>query len=100
MNQIHLDRAAIEQKVQAQVARWRELVTSAVVSDGRQLLNETLEGPLVFTPLPEQRKVYRFVGPVVTGKVIAGVIGYPPELASPKGIEDFFRLVGAARRAA
>lgn len=85
INQIHLDRPAIEQKVQAQVARWRELVAWATITDGRQLLNEMLEGPLVFTPQPEQGKVYRFVGPLVTGKVIAGIIGYPPEMASPTG---------------
>jgi len=30
--------------VQAQVAHWRELVASAVVIDGRQLLNEIWKG--------------------------------------------------------
>ena len=85
VNQIHRDRAAIEQKVQAQVARWRELVASAEVGDGRQLLNEMLEAPLRFTPLPERGKVYEFAAPVATGKVIAGLIGYPPEDTSPTG---------------
>jgi hypothetical protein len=48
--------------VQAQVAHWRELVASAVVIDGRQLLNEILEGLLKFTPLPKHGKVSRVWG--------------------------------------
>src|SRR3954469_11271960 len=88
INQIHMDRPAIEQKVQTQVTRWQELVASAVVSDGRQLLNEVLEGPLKFTPLPNQGKVYHFTGLLVTGKVIAGIIGYPLEGTSPTGHPD------------
>jgi chorismate mutase len=81
LNQIHTDRAEVERKVQAQVAKWRALVGSAVVSDGRQLLNEILEGPLRFTP---EGKTYRFVGPVASGRLIAGMV-LPPNVASPRG---------------
>jgi hypothetical protein len=58
--------------VQAQVATWRALLDPAVVGDGRQLLNEILEGPLRFTP---EGQSYRFVGPVATGRLIAGMVG-------------------------
>jgi DNA invertase Pin-like site-specific DNA recombinase/chorismate mutase len=81
INKIHADRAEVECKVQAQVGRWRELAASAVVGDGRQLLNEMLEGPLRFTP---DGKTYKFAGPVVTGRMIAGMV-FPPNVASPRG---------------
>jgi hypothetical protein len=50
--QIRVDRAAIEARVQAQVAQWRTLLTASV-DDGRQLLREVLRGPLMFTPTAE-----------------------------------------------
>jgi hypothetical protein len=78
VNQIHADRGEVERKVQPQVAKWRALVETAVVSDGRQLLNEMLEGPLRFTP---EGRTYRFVGPLTTGRLIAGMV-FPPSVAS------------------
>jgi hypothetical protein len=87
VNRIHADRAEVERKVQAQVAAWRDLLESAVVSDGRQLLKEMLEGPLRFTP---EGKTYRFVGPVATGRLITGMVGLPPNMASPAGFEPAF----------
>jgi hypothetical protein len=98
VNQIHADRPEVERKVQAQVAAWRALVGSAVVSDGRQLLKEMLEGPLRFTP---EGKTYRFVGPVATGRLIAGIVGLPPNVASPTDtgrlwIAETHRLISLA----
>lgn len=49
MHQIHVDRAAIEAKVQSRVADWRQLLSGSV-ADGRQLLREVLEAPLRLTP--------------------------------------------------
>jgi hypothetical protein len=62
------------------------------VSDGRQLLNEILESPLKFTPLPKQGKVYHCTGPLVTGKVIAEIIEYPLEGSSPTGTAEGWPL--------
>lgn len=70
VDQIHMDRAAVEARVQAQVASWRALLTESV-EDGRTLLREVLSGPLVFTPEGEG---YRFGAPVATGELIAGAV--------------------------
>jgi hypothetical protein len=48
LHQIHVDRVAIEAKVQSAVADWRGLLSGSV-ADGRQLLREVLESPLRFT---------------------------------------------------
>jgi hypothetical protein len=49
--------------VQCNVAKWRELVGSAVVSDGRQFLNEICKARC---GSPPEGKTDRFVGPVAT----------------------------------
>jgi hypothetical protein len=49
LHQIHVDRAAIEAKVQRAVGGWRELLSGSV-ADGRQMLREVLEAPLRLTP--------------------------------------------------
>jgi hypothetical protein len=80
LHQIHVDRAAIEAKVQRAVADWRGLLSGSV-ADGRQLLREVLEAPLRFTP---DGRTYRFTAPVATGKLIAGAV-LPTKMASPRG---------------
>lgn len=78
------DRAAIEQQVLARVARWRDLLTTHV-ADGRQLLREVLDGPLMFTP---NGKTYRFEGAADTEKLLGEVAVALPgatSVASPRG---------------
>ena len=85
LHQIHVDRVAIEAKVQSAVADWRGLLSGSV-TDGRQLLREVLESPLRFTP---DGKTYRFTAAVATGKLIAGAV-LPTFVASPTGFEPVF----------
>jgi len=79
LHQIHVDRGAIEAKVQSAVADWRGLLNGSV-ADGRQLLREVLEAPLKFE---RDGKTYRFRAPVATGKLIAGAV-LPIKVASPQ----------------
>lgn len=82
VDQIHMDRAAIEARVEAQVASWRALLTESV-EDGRTLLREVLSGPLVFTPEGEG---YHFRARGATGELIAGAVGEGAhKVASPRG---------------
>ncbi len=95
------DREAIEQKVLEPVARWRDLLTTHV-ADGRQLLREVLDGPLMFTP---NGKTYRFEGSADTEKLLGEVAVALPGatgLASPAGIENLWKplLQGIIRAAA
>ena len=71
LDQLLLDRAAIEATVHTEVARWRTLLSSESVEDGRTLLREVLNTPLVFTP---EAKGYHFRGRVATGELIAGAV--------------------------
>src|SRR5438093_895731 len=75
------DRKTIEVKVHEYVNHWRALLTRRV-EDGRQLLREVLEGPLRFTP---EGKSYRFEGEIAFGRLLAGMVGVAPLMASPTG---------------
>jgi hypothetical protein len=78
---MRLDRAAIEATIQAQVTRWRDLLSTDSTEDGRQLLREVLAEPLVCTPT---RAGYRFRGRVKTGGLVAGAVnGGAQRVASP-----------------
>ena len=81
------DRAAIEAKVREYIGGWRALLTKRV-EDGRQLLREVLAGPIRFTP---ENAVYRFEGEAAMGRLLAGIVGLPPFVASPTGFEPVFR---------
>jgi hypothetical protein len=85
------DRKVVEAKVMEQVAKWRALLTEEV-ADGRQALREVLEGPLRFTPKQAEdgTRYYEFEGEVATGRLIAGLVGVPPCVASPTGFEPVF----------
>src|SRR5262249_54764621 len=80
------NRHAIADTVRDVLAGRRELLTSTV-QDQRQLLRETLVGPLRFTP---EGKMYRFEGEVAIGRLLAGRVGLPPFVASPSGFEPEF----------
>ena len=71
----------VERTVLEKVARWRALLTEEV-ADGRQALREVLTSPIRFTP---EGQAYRFEAEVATGRLIAGCVGAPPCVASPRG---------------
>lgn len=89
-------RKAIERIVRERLTDWRGLL-SANVQDGRELLRRTLAGPLRFTP---DDQGYRFDGEAAIGRVLEGVIGVTPFVASPAGFAlsgqpfDGWRLSG------
>jgi hypothetical protein len=96
LHQIHVDRAAIEAKVQKKVADWRGLLSGSVV-DARQMLREVLEAPLRFTP---DGKTYRLTAPVATGELIAGAV-LPTKGTSPTGgVREWTREVPGEVKAA
>jgi hypothetical protein len=76
----------VEQGVRRHLERWQTLLT-ARVEVGRQLLRETLVGPLTFTP---DGRTYRFEGELSIGRLLAGMTGLPTFLASPTGFEPVF----------
>ena len=80
------DRKAIEARVNDYVKGWRALLTKRV-EDGRQLLREVLAGPLRFTA---DGKTYRFEGEAAIGRMLAGMVGVAPFVASPTGFEPVF----------
>ena len=106
LDQLHVDRAAIEATVQTEVARWRTRLSTESVEDGRTLLREVLTTPLVFTP---EGKGYRFRERVATGELIAGAVngdlGLPTKVASPmpaswNHIVAWLKQIDAVRQAA
>ena len=80
------DRKVIEEKVQAQLERWRELLKKHV-QDGRQFLREALTGPLRFAP---ERGMYRFEGEVGLGRLLGVAGALAPFGSSPTGFEPVF----------
>lgn len=88
-------RHTLEQAVRARLEDWRGLLTRNV-QGARQLLREVLEGPLKFTP---ENGAYRFEGHAAMGRLL-GTAGLATLMASPKGIEYFYMLVGSALKAA
>ncbi len=79
----HFDRRAVEFDVRRRLDGWRDLLTKHT-SDGRQLLRETLTGPLRFTP---EGRTYRFEGEASVGRLIAGVAGLATLMVPLRGFE-------------
>ncbi len=44
-----------------------------------------LDGPIRFTPIVEERRRGYFEGAIVFDRMLAGVVDFPPNLASPTG---------------
>ena len=63
-------RKAIDQTVRERLDRWRGLLATKHVADGRQLLREVRTGPLQFTP---DGRRYRFEGDAGIGRLLAGI---------------------------
>ena len=85
---------AIGNLTRARLRDWRALLTTHT-REGRQLLREVLAGPLRFAP---DERTYRFEGEAAIGRMLAGMAGVAPFVASPTG---FARIVrGWLRRPA
>jgi hypothetical protein len=76
-------------EVQGFIEGWRALLTEEV-ADGRQLLWKILSGPLRFTL---DGRSYKFEGDAAIGRLLAGMVGLPTKMASPRG----YALVGAPK---
>ena len=79
----HYDRKAIDQTVRERLDRWRELLATKHVTDGRQLLREVLTGPLQFTP---DGRRYRFEGDAGVRRLLAGMAD-ATYVVRPEGLE-------------
>ena len=81
------DRHAVDTRVREQLDRWRALLSTMRVADGRQYLREVLAAPLRFTP---DGKIYRFAGALSFGGLLAGMADVAPFLVAVRGIEPRF----------
>ena len=72
--------------VRRQLGRWQELLAIDRVSDGRQLLRETLAGPLRMAPVDRS---FRFEG-IAIGRVLAGRADVATNLVPVRGFEPRF----------
>lgn len=64
------DRGAIESAARGRLEDWRGLLLKAAnIRDGRELLRQVLEGPILFTP---QNGIYRFEGDAAIGRLLGG----------------------------
>ena len=82
---------ALEQRLRAKLADWRELLTRNVES-GRDVLRALLVGPLNFTPVIDaRRRGYAFEGAIALDRLVSGVIALPTltGVASPAGFEPY-----------
>jgi hypothetical protein len=78
------DRAAGARQVKEHLDKWRALLTTKHVKDGRHLLREVLAGPLRFTP---EGRSYRFEGEATFGGIFAGKADVAPFLVALRGFE-------------
>jgi hypothetical protein len=76
-----VNKTAVERAVRERLTRWRSMLTG---NDGRQLLRETLVGPIRFIP-DQDAALYRFEGEVALGRLFSGIASLTPFLASPSG---------------
>ena len=79
--------------MRAKLENWRGLLTGQVV-DGRQLLRESLIGPLKFTPEGRQ---HRFAGEVRFSVYLQGLSVFLLVMASPGGLEPPAYRLGGGR---
>lgn len=77
------NRRTVEAQVREHLNRWRALLTGNV-GDGRELLRQVLEGPIQFTPDPDERQ-YHFKGDVELGRLFSGIAGLAPFFGVPNG---------------
>jgi site-specific DNA recombinase len=80
-------RRAVEAAVRERLARWREMLTGHV-AEARELLRETLAGPIRFTP---RKQAYEFAGELSLGGLLVGTICLPTNLVPVRGFEPRFR---------
>jgi hypothetical protein len=76
---------ALEARLRAKLADWRGLLRRNV-TEGRAVLRQLLIGPLLFSPVNEERRRgYAFEGLIALDRLIAGVLELPTKVASPGG---------------
>lgn len=82
----------MEHRLRAKLADWRGLLRRNVES-GREVLRALLVGPLVFTPIVEdRRRGYAFSGTIALDRLLSGVVNLPTVVASPTGIVTGWQL--------
>jgi site-specific DNA recombinase len=80
----------LEARLRAKLADWRGLLRRNVDS-GREVLRTLLVGPLLFTPIvDERRRGYAFRGTIALDRLLSGVVELPTKVASPTGFEPVF----------
>ena len=85
-----VDFEGLEGRLRAKLADWRGLLRRNVES-GRDVLRALLVGPLVFTPIiEERRRGYAFRGTIALDRLLTGVVDLPTLVASPTGFEPVF----------
>jgi site-specific DNA recombinase len=71
------DRAGTASRLRDLLTDWRGLLSRDVAS-GRQVLRTLLVGPLLFTPvIDERRRGYRFTGAIALDRLVSGVMTLP-----------------------
>ena len=97
---LSVDRRGLEGRLRAKLSEWRRLLTDDVAS-GRAVLRTLLDGPIRFRPVVEERRRgYAFEGAIALDRMLAGVIEFPPCVASPTGLDQKDRIGGRFRRVA
>jgi hypothetical protein len=82
MQNLTVDRKAIERQALAKVAEWRRLLDGDI-AERRQFLREILDGPIYFTP---EGNTYRFEGMDRRGRLITDLVTGSTFSGVPTGI--------------
>ena len=80
-----LDRGLLAAEIRRRVEEWRTLLTRQT-SHARQLLRKVVDGPMLFTPTPEDPGVWEFRATWRVDRLLAGVVD-ATLVASPTGFE-------------
>lgn len=82
---VRVDPQILDRAVRTCLGDWRALLTRQT-RHGREFLRKSLTGQITFTPLVDgAEKGYRFEGEVSIGQLLTGVVGFPTNMASPRG---------------
>ena len=84
---VRVDRVALSRTVEKRLRDWHGLLRRHVPA-GRQLFRKLLHGPILFEPA--ESAGYRFRGEISYGKLFAGALPVPTNLASLTGFEPLW----------
>ena len=79
-----VDRETLATAIRQRVEEWRGLLTRQT-SHARQLLRKLVDGPMIFTPTPEDSGVWEFRATGRLDRLLAGIVD-ATSVASPRGI--------------